>query len=223
MGNRKELFIKAFLEAERIDYSNLKREEEIEWDFSEKFEKSMNKLIKKNNHIQLSTRRNIRKGLLAAIVAIIVTFTGLISVSATQTPFIEFVKKIFPQFNEITLSEESTPPVNKIETEYTLTNLPDGFEMTEYQKDNLGVLMTWINNNGDEITFSQNIVDTNFTIDNEHNYKEQNIIGYKSYYIEDEAGALLRWTDGYYWFTLSVPKNLHNEIITLAENISEKN
>lgn len=223
MGNRKELFIKAFLEAERIEHSNLKREEEIEWDFSEKFEKSMNKLIKKNNHIRLSTRRNIRKGLLAAIVAIIVTFTGLMSVSATQTPFIEFVKKIFPQFNEITLSEESTPPVNKIETEYTLTNLPDGFEMTEYQKNDLGVLMTWINNNGDEITFSQNIVDTNFTIDNEHNYKEENINGYKSYYIEDEAGAFLRWTDGYYWFTLSVPKNLHNEIITLAENISEKN
>lgn len=223
MENSKELFIKAFLEAERIDNSKLKSEDEIEWDFSEKFEKSMNKLIRKNNHIKLSTRRHIRKGLLAAIVAIIVTFTGLMSVSATRTPFIEFVKKIFPQFNEITLSEESTPPVDKIETEYTLTNLPDGFEITEYQKYELGILTTWINNNDDEITFSQNIIDTNFTIDNEHNYKELLINGYTAYYVEDESEALLRWTDGNYWFTLNVSNNLRNEIITLSKNISEKN
>ncbi len=223
MENSKELFIKAFLEAERIDNSNLKNEDEIEWNFSEKFEKSMNKLIKKNNHIKLSTRRNIRKGLLAAIVAIIAAFTGLMSVSATRTPFIEFVKKIFPQYNEITLSEESTPPVDKIETEYTLTNLPDGFEITEYQKYELGILTTWINNNDDEITFSQKIIDTNFTIDNEHNYKELLINGYTAYYVEDESEALLRWTDGNYWFTLNVSNNLRNEIITLSKNISEKN
>ncbi|MCM1286394.1 MAG: DUF4367 domain-containing protein [Acetobacter sp.] len=223
MENSKEQFIKAFLEAERIDNSKLKSEDEIEWDFSEKFEKSMNKLIKKNNHIKLSTRRHIRKGLLAAIIAIIVTFTGLMSVSATRAPFIEFVKKIFPQFNEITLSEESTPPVDKIETEYTLTNLPDGFEIKEYQKYELGILTTWINNNGDEITFSQNIIDTNFTIDNEHNYKELLINGYTAYYVEDKSGVFMRWTDGNYWFTLNVSNNLRNDIITLSKNISEKN
>lgn len=223
MENSKELFIKAFLEVERADNSKLKSEDEIDWDFSEKFEKSMNRLISKNNHIRLSTRKHIRKGLLAAIVAIIVMFTGLMSVSATRTPFIEFVKKILPQFNEVTLSEESTPPVDRIETEYTLTDLPDGFEITEYQKYELGILTTWINNNGDEVTFSQNIIDTNFTIDNEHNYTELLINGYTAYFVEDESGALIRWTDGNYWFTLSVSNNLSNEIIALAENISEKN
>ncbi len=223
MENSKELFIKAFLEAEKTDNLKLKSEDEIEWDFSEKFEKSMNRLISKNNHIRLSTRKHIRKGLLAAIVAIIVMFTGLMSVSATRTPFIEFVKKILPQFNEVTLSEESTPPVDRIETEYTLTDLPDGFEITEYQKYELGILTTWINNNGDEVTFSQNIIDTNFTIDNEHNYTELLINGYTAYFVEDESGALIRWTDGNYWFTLSVSNNLSNEIIALAENISEKN
>lgn len=94
MENRKELFIKAFLEAENVSISNLKSENEIEWEFSEKFESSMNKLIKKNNHIQLSTRRTVRRGLLAAIIALIVAFTGLMSVSATRESIIEFVKKV---------------------------------------------------------------------------------------------------------------------------------
>lgn len=95
MENSRKLFIKAFLEAENASISNLKSENEIEWEFSEKFENSMNKLIKKNNHIQLSTRRTVRKGLLATIIALIVAFTGLMSVSATRESIIEFVKKVF--------------------------------------------------------------------------------------------------------------------------------
>ena len=223
MENSKEQFLKAFMEAERIDNSNLKSEDEIEWDFSEKFEKSMNKLIKKNNHIKLSTRRKIRKGLFAAIIAVIVTFTGLMSVSATRIPFVEFIKKAFSQFNEVTLSEESTPPVERIETEYTLTDLPEGYEIDTYQKDDLGIFSVWKNKNGDEIVFSQNLIDTNFTFDNEHNYQETNINGYEAYLNTYEFESSLKWSDGYYWFVIKVPISLNNEIINIAENISVKN
>lgn len=223
MENSKELFIKAFMEAERIDNSSLKSEDEIEWDFSEKFEKSMNQLIKKNNHIRLSTRRKIRKGLLAAILAIIVAFTGLMSVSATRTPFVEFMKKVLPQFNEVTLSDEATPPVERIETEYTLTNLPEGYEIDTYQKDDLGIFSVWKNKNGDEIVFSQNLIDTNFTFDNEHNYQETNINGYEAYLNTYEFESSLKWSDGYYWFVIKVPISLNNELINIAENISVKN
>lgn len=223
MENSKEIFIKAFMEAERIDNLSLKSEDEIEWNFSEKFEKSMNKLIKKNNHIRLSTRRNIKKGLLAAIIAIIVTFTGLMSVSATRTPFIEFIKKVFPQFNEVTLSEESTPPVDRIETEYTLNNLPEGYKIDTYQKDELGVFTVWKDNNNSEIMFSQEILDPNLSIDTEHNYHELKINGYESYLMTAEKNSVLSWTNGYYWFILNVPNNLKDDLINMAENISEKN
>lgn len=211
------------MEAERIDNTSLKSEDEIEWDFSEKFEKLMNQLIKKNNHIRLSTRRKIRKSLLAAIIAIIVAFTGLMSVSATRTPFIEFIKKVFPQFNEITLSEESTPPVERIETEYTLTDLPEGFEISVYQKDELGVFTVWKNSNNWEIMFSQEILDPNLSIDTEHNYYELKINGYESYLMTAEKNSVLSWTDGYYLFILNVPNNLKDDLINMAENISEKN
>lgn len=39
MENSKELFVKAFMEAERLDNINLPNEEEIDWNFSEKFER----------------------------------------------------------------------------------------------------------------------------------------------------------------------------------------
>ena len=183
----------------------------------------MNKLIKKNDRIQLSTRRNIKKGLLAAIIAIIVLFTGLMSVSATRTPFIEFIKKIFPKYNEITISEESTPPVNTIETEYTLTALPQGYVLDTYQSDEYSVFAIWKNDRGEEISFSQRLLDSSFTIDNEHYYEEFEINGHKAYYVEDAYGAVLKWEDGYYWLTISVPASNINDIKTLQQKISEKN
>lgn len=67
MDNAKKLFMKAFMEAERLDNADLPREDEIEWDFSKKFETSMEKLIRQNNHMQLSTRRTVSKSLLAAL------------------------------------------------------------------------------------------------------------------------------------------------------------
>lgn len=36
------------MEAERLDNSGLPSEDEIEWDFSKEFEKSMEKLIRQN-------------------------------------------------------------------------------------------------------------------------------------------------------------------------------
>lgn len=223
MENCKELFVKAFMEAERLDNQKMPNEEEIKWEFSEKFERSMNKLIKKNDRIRLSTRRNIRKGLLAAIIAIIVLFTGLMSVSATRTPFIEFIKKIFPKYNEITISEESTPPVNTIETEYTLTALPQGYVLDTYQSDEYSVFAIWRNDKGEEIVFSQNVLGSNISVDTEYNYEEVYVNGLKAYLNTYEYNSVLNWSDNQYWFILNVPSVLSDDIITMAENISEKN
>lgn len=222
MENSKVLFVKALLEAEKLDNLQIKKEEELKWEFSKSFEDSMNKLINKNNRIRMSTRLKIRKGLIAAIIAIIVMFTGLLSVSATRTPFVEFIKKVFPKYNQITISDESTPPVDTIETEYTLTDIPSGYVLDTYQKDEYSVFSIWKNSNNQEIVFSQQLLDSNFTIDNEHEYREIEINGNTAFYTEDENGAALVWSDGYYWFTIAVPKDNINDIKNLQENISEK-
>lgn len=224
MENAKELFIKALIEVDSKELSKLKSEDEIEWEFSEKFENSMNKLIKKNNRIQLSTRRTVGRGLLAAVIALIVAFAGLMSVSATRESIIEFVKKVFSNRNEITLSENSTLPVDKIETEYTLSDLPEEYELTTYEKDEIGVFSRWKSSvDNSEIVFSQDILLVNMSIDNEHNYREITINGYNAYLNQYEFNTCLTWTDGNYLFTLNIPNSLNIDITELAKNIVEKN
>lgn len=223
MENAKKLFIKAFMEAETLDNAEIPNEDEIEWAFSDKFLRKMDKLIKKNNRVRLSTRRTVTKGLIAAIIAIIVVLAGLMSVAAIRKPIVEFVKKVFPQFNEITLGDGASMTVDTIETEYTLTNLPEGYELDTYQKDDFSVFAVWKNDAGEEIIFMQNVLDSNFTIDNENTYRELEINGLKAYWIEDEYSGELRWSDGYYWFTVRVPAYMKNDIMTLQKNIFEKN
>lgn len=224
MDNVKKLFVQALIEAESKEISKLKGEDEIEWEFSEKFENSMNKLIKKNNHIRLSTRRTVRRGLLAAIIALIAVFSGLMSVSATREPIVNFVKRVFSDHNEMTMSRNSVLPVDRIETEYTLYDLPEEYELTTYEKDEIGVFSRWKSSvDNSEIVFSQDILLVNMSIDNEHNYRETVVNGYTAYLNQYEFNTSLTWTDGTYLFTLNVPNSLNIDITDLAKNIIEKN
>ena len=62
--SNKELFVKAFLEAEKIEYAPF-IDDSVEWEASKDFERKMNALINKNNHIKLSSRRRISRSLIA--------------------------------------------------------------------------------------------------------------------------------------------------------------
>ena len=90
----KELFIKAFLEADELEMEKYQNKSDFSCEFSEAFEKKMNKLGAKNNRINLRTRRNISKALLAAMIATVVLFTGIMSVSATREKVVEFVENV---------------------------------------------------------------------------------------------------------------------------------
>lgn len=91
MMNKDDLIVKAFLDAE-LDISGDSLDElDKEYTFSDDFEESMQKLISKNERIRLDTRRRISRSLIAAIIAIIVMFTGLLSVSASKYNPLDFI------------------------------------------------------------------------------------------------------------------------------------
>lgn len=226
MNSNKDLFIKAFIEAEETENAEYLNYEKHDIAFSQSFEKKMNKLIEKDKRMNISTRKSVKKIVLTAIVAVTAIVISLLTVSAVRSsdePFFSFVKRIFPQYNDISMSDDSTPPVDKIEKEYTLTNLPEGYTLIEYQADEMGVFVIWKNENNEEIVFSQRILDSSFSIDNKHDYRECFINGYKAYYSGNNYTACLIWTDGYYRFKISVPIGYKDIIMEFPENISEKN
>lgn len=223
MENSKALFIKAMNEANGIIYADYKNENDFEWELSDEFERKMQSLIKKDNRIKLSTRRRIRKGLLAAVISVIVMMTGVLSISGLRQPFFDIVRRYGDGFNDIEPAEGSgPPPVTSIETEYTIALIPPDYTLAQYQSDEFSVFVVWRDEDNNEICFTQHLLDTYFSIDNEHGYKEFTKNGHTAYYVGDERGSFLLWTDGYYWFNLSVAGELNDELMAMADSLTVK-
>ena len=218
----KELFVNAFADAEKIEYKNYLDKLLFTFDFSSNFEKKMSKLISKERRIKFSTRRKISKSFLAAVIAAVIMFTGTMSVSATRRKAVDFIEKVFPKHITIELSDDSVPKYDYLQTEYTLSSVPNGYELTEYEKTEYSVWSVWKNVNGDEIVFSQAVVGGSMSVDNEHNLEYLKINGYKAYLITEEYNCTLVWNDSNYQYTIDVPMNEKDNIIQMAENIIQK-
>lgn len=217
----KELFINAFLEAEQITNKDYLNKDDFNFEFSDEFNKKMKKLIAKESRISFNHRKRISRALIAAIIATIIMFTGLMSVSASRQKIIEFIETIFPKYTQVELSEEFAPTPETIETAYTLGYVPEGYILKEYTSSDVNVFAVWTNENGDEIVFFQNLLDSNISIDNEHEYETAELNGYTSYIYGDDNLCSITWNDENYILRLNVPAKLKNELIKMAKNIKE--
>ena len=222
MTAEKELFIKAFLEADLIETEKYFDKDSFPFDFSEAFERKMNKLINKDKRISFASRKKLSRALIAAIISLIILLTGLMSVSASREKIVEFIERVFSTNTQITLSENSAPTPETIETAYTLGYVPEGFELKQYESDELGVFAIWENEKGEEIVFTQDILNSDISIDNEHYYEKTEVNGFPGYIHGSGINTLLAWTNNKYWFEISVPDKINNELVDIAKNISEK-
>lgn len=218
----RQLFANALLDADKITEQKYFTSD-FSYEFSAEFERKMEKLIAKEKRIKLRTRKKISRALLAAIITILILFTGLMSVSASREKLFEFVDKKKSHYTQIILSENSTVPLDTIEITYTLTDLPEGYELYQYQREDNFLYEIWKNQSGNEIVFTQEISDIDISIDNEHYYQEIVINGYKAYIIGQYGEYQILWTDGNYWFSINVTEEYKDNLIDWAEKIIVKN
>ena len=216
------LFVKAFTEADLVEIEAYKNADSFRCSFSQAFENKMNKLIKKDKRISLYTRRRLSRALIAAIIATLIMLTGLMSVSASREKIVEFVESVFSDHTEVQLSEDSPETLETIEKEYILSSVPEGFEQVQYDRDEWGTLIVWENDNKEQLSFSQSCLDSDVSMDNEHDFEKIKMNGYPAYIFGNENEYLIRWTDGEYWFTIVTPTRYKNNLINMAENIVEK-
>lgn len=218
----KELFVNAFIEAEKIQYTDYLDKSFFTFEFSPKFEKKMSKLISKEHLIKFSTRRKISKSLIAAVVAIIVMFSGLMSVSASRRKIIDFVETLLPGYVSIDLTKDSQLDDETIKTEYTLKTVPDGFKIIQYDKNDYGVFCVWENESGEKIVFSQDPISTSVSMDNEHIFERTLVNGNKAYFHGEDSNLFITWNDGTYWFSIAATSTDKETLLNYAKNIIEK-
>ena len=136
--------------------------------FSPRFEAKMNKLIAREAaHPWAVSHTAVKNALIAALVAILL-FALSMSVSGVRDALHNFIVRHFDTHADVIFDDTGR---KEIEHVYEITELPEGFELTEKSQDTENVEWKYEALNGEYIYFIQMIphADNGISIDNEDN------------------------------------------------------
>lgn len=172
MSMSKSKFKNAFREVVSSEFAHIPCDEgSIDYTFSERFNKKMDKLIKAQRKSYYFLINTAAKRVAVIFVAFLTMFTASMSVKAIREPVINFVVEVYESFTRYFFDGDTTDNIDKV---YTITDLPSGF--TEFNKfeNETNITTVYQNSNGNIIEFTQGISDnTTFNIDTENSiYKE---------------------------------------------------
>ena len=168
--------------------------------FSERFEKKMDRLIRREAAHPWAVSHTLARNLIAAAIVIILLFTLCMSVSAIRNAIFRFFKEHFETYDVVYFE---TPEKEIIEQDYVITELPEGFSLKEEEIDEINIRRTFENKQGGYIHLSQNIsLTAGNEIDNERSgYDIREIDGHGVFLSTATNRVMLFWDqDGYVFF-----------------------
>ena len=169
-------------------------ESEIDCEFSDEFNKKMEKLLKRVSYDRTHIVSWARRKVVMVAATIILVFVGMMSVGAIREPVVEFVYNIYEEFMEIFFEGDTK---NKITYRFSLSEIPEGFVETQIMsEDSINVVRYENKQNGNIIELAQCITENiSVSLDNKHGHiKILDINGEKvNVYIND-------YGDSYYAF-----------------------
>ena len=189
--------------------------------FSARFEKKMEKLIAKEAAHPWSARHPAAKPLIAAAVVLLLLFALSMSVGAVRDPIVHFFQKHF-KGHDILVFE--MPQKTKVEQEYDLTLIPEGFQPVQRNVTRFGVSSTYENDNGGVLIFEQSLpgVSEGTLIDNERaDLYTVTIDGHPVFVSETPGVSIsLAWDDGYiFWIILKQDGVTLDDAIALYRSV----
>lgn len=146
-------FKSAFREVVSLEFSHIPQDENsIDYIFSERFNKRMQKLIKSQKKLYWNFVNTAAKRAAVIFVAIITIFTAAFSVKAIREPILKFIKQIYETFAYYSYEGDTTETITK---EYVITQLPQGFEQTDKIQSEASIITIYENAQGNTIEFAQ--------------------------------------------------------------------
>ncbi len=209
-----KLFVQAILE----DTEELIADSPAVLSFSKKHQKQMDRILKSARHwywpLVSSSKRRAVVALIAAASLLLVGCTAYIK----RNEIVRFVKEVYEKYSTVSIEKLSDEaPLEAIATEYTLTYLPDGYELINNYSNSVKEKRIWQNNTGDRIIFLQTIFDSSlYVLDESRGTFEVFFIGEYQVYSWINTSTekhICIWTDEIYTFTLEFPVTLSNEEI----------
>lgn len=213
MAMSKTDFKNAFREVVSSEFAHIPTDESsIDFTFSERFNKRMEKLIRLQKKVYYNFVNTAYKRVAIICVVLLTMLTTACSVKAIREPIVNFIKQVYESFTHYSYDGDTTEKITK---EYTL-KFPDSFEQTNITKNKSLISIEYTNSLGDIIEFSQMTTEysTGYFVDNENgDIKTENINGIEVEFKERYDTKSAIWTQNGYVFVIDCYGNISYDTI----------
>lgn len=211
--------------AENIILESLPKEEELSHKFSKRFERKMNKLIRRENRTAFmkSFINHSKKAAVIFLIFATIAFATTMSVEAYRIKFFEVVIKVWEEFTSMIFKGKENNNDNKLIPaipEY----IPKGFSILEENINDHMYSVIYVDENYEEIFYEQRVLSYGEIILDTEDIEDETIeIGNQTIILFTNKGVnQIYWSDDSYFYTLISSIN-KDEIIEMAKKILEKN
>lgn len=214
MSMSREEFKAAFREVVSSEFAHIPTDESsIDFTFSEKFIKRMDKLIRAQRKSYYKFINTAAKRAAVIFAAIITLFTASLSVKAIREPVVRFIKQVYETFIHYTFEGEIQP---KIKKEFFIKTLPDGFIQHDKIESDLAITTIYVNDNNTIKFTQQSTNNANHFFDNESGtLTKVTISGINVDIYESENIKHAVWTDEGYFFKLTCIGEINIDSVTM--------
>lgn len=210
----REEFKAAFREVISSEFAQIPTDEDsIDFTFSEKFIKRMDKLIRAQKKSYYKFINTAGKRVAVIFAAIITLFTASLSVKAIREPVVWFIKQVYETFIHYTFEGDIQP---KIKKEFFIKTLPDGFIQHDKIESDLAITTIYVNDNNTIKFTQQSTNNANHFFDNESGtLTKVTISGINVDIYESENIKHAVWTDEGYFFKLTCLGEINIDSVTM--------
>lgn len=168
--------------------------------FSDKYVRNMEKLVKDQRSLVWNMFNTAKKRVAVVAIAFLAFMAALCSVEEVRASLLRWCIEVHDGFTNYFFEGETT---KKIEREYVITEVPEGFELTGKVDDDQQRIYIYRNNEKDDIMYSQKTTEElQGSRDNEHGVEYTKIIRdieVVIYESESRNSICAMWIeDGYY-------------------------
>lgn len=189
--------------------------------FSDGFERKMQKIINRRRHAYYRVFNTAAKRAVSVAAAFIILLTAVLGVKAIREPVTEFIKRIFANHNEYTISGDTK---KNIEEKYKPTYIPQGFIFANRSESDIDINYEYRNISDEFITISQ-MATVNYAmmVDNEHGLCYEKEVSGKAYTVYadyENAVFTISFTENGYAFNITAYADIGiDELLKIAEGV----
>ena len=156
-------------EAARREFAMVPAESELDYVFSDRFERRMRRMIRAEAHGYWNLINTTAKRVAIAAAIVIMLLSTAMAIKPIRERIIQFFIEVYEDYFEIRFGEEEKDdidPTPQPMVRYTLTELPEGYEEMEFIESENLLWTNWKNENGHGISLQQETGTQEVTLDN---------------------------------------------------------